>query len=145
MKTKKTISQILLILFLAVLTPHAVSAEITNEAFTTGTTAAELDLQAGISGLTGGQMIYSSALSSRIIPENPSVPLETHYSVDIASADPQRPISAIVSTVFAAKSVSVMPNNSSTLTSTDIEDKTKVAGQISKILKEFDYIVYPIS
>ena len=135
----------LLIFFFASFTPSIVSAEITNEALTTGTTATELALQAGVSGVTGGAMIYSSALSARIIPEDPSVPLEMHYSVDIASADQEHPISAIVSTLFAAKSMSLMPNNSSTLTSTDIEDKTKVAGQIHRILKEFDYTSHPIS
>ena len=129
----------LLFFFLAVFTPSIVSAEITNEALTTGTTATELTLQAGVSGITGGAMIYTSALSSRIIPEDPLVPLEMHYSVDIASADQEHPISAIVSTLFAAKSLSLMSNNSSALTSTDIEDRTKVAGQINRILKEFDY------
>lgn len=135
----------MLLIFFAVFTPHVLSAETMNEAFTAGTTATEVTSQAGISGVTGGQMIYTSALSARIIPENPSVPLEIHYSVDVASADLQRPISAIVSTFFAAKSATLMANNSSTMTSTDVEDRTKVAGQIQRILKEFDYTSYLLS
>jgi len=137
MKTKKrNIFPMLLILSFA-FTPHVLPAEVMGETFTTGTTATEIIAQAGISGATGGQMIYTSALFARVIPENPLVPLETHYSVDIASADQERPLSAIVSTFFAAKSVGVMANNTST--STEVEDRTKVAGQIQRIMKEFDY------
>ena len=147
MNTKKrNIFPIFLALLLAALNPHVLAAEVAHEAFTSSATVAEATAQTGVSGITGGQMIYTSALSSRIIPENPLVPLEVHYSVDIASADPEQPISAIVSTLFKAKSVTVTPNNStaSTLT-TDIEDRTRVAGQISRIMKEFDYIFPLIS
>jgi len=142
---KKIIIQILLLFFFAIFTPHIVSAEVMTEAFTTGTSASEVISEVGISGVTGGSLMYTSSLSSRVLPENPFVPFEIHYSVDIASVDREHPVSAIVSTLFAAKSVSVMANNSSAQASTDIEDRTKVAGQIQRILKEFDYTYNLIS
>jgi hypothetical protein len=62
------------------------------------------------------------------------------YSIDIASVDPEYPISAIVSTLFSAKSVTVLPNDLNVTTSiAEIEDRTKIAGQINRIMKEFSY------
>jgi len=91
-------------------------------------------------------MIYTSSLFARAIPDNPLVPFETIYSVDIASADPEHPMSAIVSTLFAAKSVSVLQNDSNiTISTTEIEDRAKVAGQINRIMKEFSYTAPLIS
>jgi len=131
----------LLILFLfGALIPQASSAEIGNEAFISGGSAAESVIKTGISGITGGQMIYTSSLLSRVIPDSPFVPFETSYSVDIASADPEYPISAIVSTLFAAKSTTVLQNESNTTMSiAEIEDRTRIAGQINRIMKEFSY------
>jgi hypothetical protein len=139
MRTKKI--NILLILFLfGVLIPQALSAEIGSEAFISGGAAVESVAKTGISSVTGGQMIYTSSLFARVIPGDPSVPFETIYSVDIASADPEHPMFAIVSTLFAAKSTTTLQNDSNISTSiTEIEDRAKIAGQINRILKEFSY------
>jgi hypothetical protein len=99
-----------------------------------------------MSGITGGQMIYTSTLLARVIPDNPLVPFETIYSVDIASADPEHPVSAIVSTLFAAKSVTALQNDLNITRSTaEIEDRAKIAGKINRIMKEFSYTAPLIS
>jgi hypothetical protein len=141
MRTKKISMFLLLSLFLfGVLTPQALSAEIGNEALISGLGATQSVAKVGISDVTGGQMIYTSNLLSRVIPEDSLVPFEFVYAVDIASADPEHPISAIVSSLFAAKSTTVLQNESNTSTSlVEIEDRAKVAGQINRIMKEFSY------
>jgi len=141
MRTKKFNIFLLLFLFLfGSLIPQALSAEIGSEVFINGGSTAELVAKTEISGITGGQMIYTSSLFARVTPENSFVPFETVYSVDIASADPEHPMSAIVSTLFTAKSATVLQNNSNISRSiAEIEDRAKIAGQINRIMKEFSY------
>ena len=147
MRTKKISISLLLLFFLfGALIPHASSAEIGNEAFISGLGATQSVVKTDISGVTGGQMIYTSNLLARVIPDDPFVPFETIYSVDIASADPEHPVSAIVSTLFAAKSVTALQNASNITRSTaEIEDRAKIAGQINRIMKEFSYTAPLIS
>jgi len=147
MKTIKIILFLLLILFLfGALIPQALSAEIANEAFTSSGIASESTIKTGISGATGGPMIYTSSLLSRVVSDNPLVPFETSYSIDIASADPEQPVSAIVSTLFTAKGSTVLQNELNTTISTaEIADRAKIAGQINRIMKEFGYTFSLIS
>jgi hypothetical protein len=115
-----------------------------HELMTYGPTHETVSAQSSVSGVTTGQLMYTSSLKSRIISDDPTVPLEVVYVVDVSSADPRQPVSAIVSTLFTAKRVGGFPYTSNNTISNateylSFEDSTRISGLIERIMKEFVY------